>query len=144
MNDLEKELLKHFASLSKEDAHALVQFAAFLSQTGGQAAAIPNTGASFPRPLINETSSAETSPNSVPKPESIPRPKTEKVVEALKRMSATYPMLDKKTLLSKASGLVAKNIMYGEPAVLVINEIEEIFKTAYDEFVKNYGNNKDD
>ena len=53
----------------------------------------------------------------------------------LKRLSATYPMLDKKILLDKASELVAQHVMFGKPAKQVIDEIENMFAQAYDKLV---------
>ena len=70
-----------------------------------------------------------------PEPEKIPRPAEERVVDALKRLSATYPMLDKKKLLDKASELVAQHVMFGKPAKQVIDEVESIFAAAYEKFV---------
>ena len=75
---------------------------------------------------------------SIPQPEKIERPEQERVVDALKRLSATYPMLEKKHLLDKASELVAQHVMFGKPAKQVIDETEAIFAAAYEKFVAEF------
>jgi hypothetical protein len=43
-------------------------------------------------------------------------------------------MLDKKSLLDKASELVAQHVMFGKPAKDVIDQIEDMFAEAYTKF----------
>ena len=61
------------------------------------------------------------------------------VVDALKRLSRAYPMLETKQLLDKASALVAQHVMFGKPAKVVIDEIEKLFAEAYAQFVNEQG-----
>ncbi len=68
----------------------------------------------------------------VPEPEVIERPAGESVVAALKRLSKTYPMLDKTEMLSATSDLVAANIMQGTDAVEVVDQLEDIFRGLYE------------
>ena len=133
MTEQEQSLLDIYSQLSEHDAHSLLRFAEFLAGYEVTAAKIIKEGDVAPGQQAE--SSIATAEDSIPQPEDIERPDKEKVVDALKRLSATYPMLDKKYLLDKASELVAQHIMFGKPAPQVIDEIEDIFATAYDKFV---------
>lgn len=68
---------------------------------------------------------------SLGEPEIIPRPETETVVGAIKRLSLSYPMLDKKHMLHEVSGLMAEHVMKGRPAIEVIDELEIVFEQYY-------------
>ena len=65
-------------------------------------------------------------------PEKISRPENESVVIAIKRLSATYPMLNKDTLLNETASLVSQNLIQGRAAVEVIDELEVIFSKQYE------------
>jgi hypothetical protein len=132
LSDQEQTLLDYFRQLSEQDAHALLKFAAFLAGQAG--------------PTETQTGSAETShadqpvtDSEIPQPQISERPENERVVDALKRLSTAYPMLDKKKLLDKASGMVAQHVMFGKPAKDVIDEIEGLFTEAYNKFVQERG-----
>lgn len=115
----QQQLLDLFAKLSADDARTLIRFATFL-------AGAPTAE------TINASESAEVD---IPKPTIIPRPEQERVVDAIKRLAESYPMLDKKKLLSQTAGSVAEHVMGGKPAKVVIDEIENSFRRAYDQFV---------
>jgi len=125
LTEREQQLLDLFNNLSEQDAHSLLRFAQFLA---GQETSITST------PVV-VAAEDETITPVIPEPEKIPRPAEERVVDALKRLSATYPMLDKKKLLDKASELVAQHVMFGKPAKQVIDEVETIFAAAYEKYV---------
>ena len=129
MTDQEQSLLDLYRQLTEHDAHALVRYAEFLAGYEQTTADIVEESG-----LANEPDAAGSDPD-IPQPEKIERPEKERVVDALKRLSATYPMLEKKNLLDKASELVAQHVMFGKPAPQVIDEIEGIFADAYDKFV---------
>jgi hypothetical protein len=61
----------------------------------------------------------------------IPRPDDESVIAALKRLRATYPMLDSAPLLDAAATLVTAHVLHGRGAVEVIDELETLFGDAY-------------
>jgi hypothetical protein len=67
----------------------------------------------------------------IAEPEPIERPASETVVGALKRLSKTYPMLDKSLMLSATSDLVAKHILQGTETAEAIDALEEIFREHY-------------
>lgn len=80
----------------------------------------------------------------IPLPEKITRPEKESVVVAVKRLSATYPMINKDKLLDETSSLVSQNMLQGRDAVEVIDELEIIFKKHYEILLEesNQSNNK--
>ncbi len=71
--------------------------------------------------------------NEIPaEPLQIPRPDDESVVAAIKRLHATYPMLDKKSLLNPVSNLMTSHLMKGENAKSVIDRLETVFSELYE------------
>jgi hypothetical protein len=111
MTSDERALLRHFRSLAAEQRHSLVDFAAFLAARSGRATAQPPA-----------------------QPVDIPRPQTESVIKAVKRLTATYPMLDHGKLLHETSNFVGQHIMQGKPATEVIDELEVMFQRHYELF----------
>lgn len=105
--------------LSAADQTAVINFAEFLSSRSG----------SLPLPV--PSSLEPVLPVEVPEPESIPRPEDEKVVAAVKRLSKTYFMLDKKAMLGETSDLVTQHIIQGRDVVEVIDELETLFIQKY-------------
>ena len=75
----------------------------------------------------------------IPEPEQIERPQEETIVGCLKRLAKTYPMLDKKVMLKATSDLVATNLMKGGDTVEVIDELERIFRTHYEQLKAESG-----
>lgn len=132
MNDQEQRLLEYLRRLSEKDRHSLLRFAAFLAgeQKQGDIQAIVE---------VTETHVAVNEAEDLPQPEYIERPENERVVDALKRLSKVYPMLDKKPLLDKASSIVAQHVMFGKPAKNAIDEIEALFQEAYNKFTAEQG-----
>lgn len=115
MNADEKSLLEIFRSLDASQRQTLSAFAEFLAQ----------------RPAATVT----TMPvSSLEAPQPIERPEHESVVRAIKRLSATYPMLDRKKLLHQTSALVNEHIMQGRDARDVIDEIERVFAEQYEKY----------
>lgn len=60
-------------------------------------------------------------------PVAIPRPDEETVVAAIRRLAATFPMLEREPLLHETSALMSAHIMQGRPAAQVIDELEVLF-----------------
>lgn len=109
---LEKRLLKVVRELSEADAASVLAFAEFLQQRG------------------------EARPRAIPLPQPIERPAQESVVKAVKRLAATYPMVDRAKMLNETSVLVSQHVMQGRDAVEVIDELEILFRRHY-ESLKN-------
>ena len=110
MSNLKKQLLKHFSQLSEQDQSSLVSYGEFLS---------------------SRENSLESNNSEIKEPLQIPRPETESVVKAIKRLSATYPMLDKSTLLNEISTYMTQHIIHGVVAVEVIDNLEIEFQNQY-------------
>lgn len=115
MPDLEDHLLTLFRELPAADQASLLAFAEFLRSRAG--------AAPIARPVPQ--------PEPVPEPETIPRPEQESVVKAVKRLSRTYPMLDKSRMLTDTSELVMQHVVQGRDAVEVIDELELVFQRHY-------------
>ena len=118
MKKSKKKLLEYFDSLPDEAAQHLVDFAEFLA------------------------SRYQTESNEISSPETIARPEKESVVAAVKRLSATYPMLNKDTLLDKTASLVTQHMIQGKAAAEVIDELEQIFSEAYASLVEEFKQGK--
>jgi len=76
-----------------------------------------------------------TSPQPVPEPQPIPRGENESVVAAIKRLSASYSMLDKPQLLNESSVLMTQHVMQGRAVSEVIDELETLFARFYQELL---------
>ena len=61
----------------------------------------------------------------------IPRPEHESVINAIRRLTQTYPMLNRDTLINEASGLMARHMMHGETSEDTIDQLEALFKSRY-------------
>lgn len=109
MSSDERELLKWYRMLDAGQRELLRGFAAYLAQRGRQ-----------------QPARAEAD-----EPEPLPRPASETVVAAIKRLSATYHMLDSEKLLHQAAGLLAEHTLQGRPAGEVIDELETLFARHY-------------
>jgi hypothetical protein len=113
----EQKLMEICRQLGPGDREALLAFAEFLGQRA--TGPVPRTGG------------GETAPVAVPEPLGIERPAQESVVAGLKRLSKTYPMLDKSEMLSATSDIVATHIMQGTATGEVIDTLEEVFREHY-------------
>ena len=103
--------------LSSQDQAAVGSFAEFLLSRSGGAVAVSEP--------------ATVAPPQVPDIEPVPRPEDEKVVAAVKRLSRTYYMLDKKKMLGVTSDLVTQHIIQGRDAGEVIDDLERVFDDHY-------------
>ncbi len=116
----EKRLLEILGRLSETQVATLIDFAEFLATRPASAADKGAMGA------------AEPAQPAVLQPVDIPRPEKESVVKAIKRLAATYPMVDRAKMLNETSTLMTQHIMQGRDAVEVINELEIMFRTRYE------------
>ncbi len=110
--------------LPPADAEALLAFGEFLAARNPIADSGDDSGGDY----------RETPPAPLPKaePEPIPRPDQETVMQALKRLSTTYPMLDRKKLLDSTSTLVMQHLVTGRERIEVIDELEVVFRREYE------------
>lgn len=124
MASAEQQLSGLFRQLGAADQATLLAFAAFLVSRSATAAA----------PGVSDTP-VKQAPETIAEPDIIERPAEESVVGALKRLSRTYPMLDKKVMLNATSDLVATTILQGADPAGVIDQLEEIFSTHYEQLI---------
>jgi len=106
----ERKLLEHYRTLDPQGRVTLLAFAEFLAARATLEA---------PRaegPL---------------EPDPIPRPREESVVGAIKRLSRSYYMLDRTTMLNDTSSLMGAHVLQGRPAAIVIDELETLFAREY-------------
>lgn len=68
-------------------------------------------------------------------PLDIPRGPDETVVGAIKRLRASYPMLDVAQLLTETSALMSDHALRGRDANAVIDELEQLFRRHYERFI---------
>ena len=69
--------------------------------------------------------------DSVKQPDLVPRPENESVVAAIKRLSASYTMLDRGDMLDETSSLMTSHVIQGRPAKEVIDDLEKMFAEHY-------------
>ena len=105
------KLLDLFETLDRERQRTLIEFAEFLSSRAAR--------------------DGDAEPAAAPTPQPIARPATETVVMAIKRLTQTYPMLDRRKLLGETSEYVAQHALGGRPAAEVIDELEALFARHY-------------
>jgi hypothetical protein len=75
-------------------------------------------------------------PRAAADPLDIPRPEGESVVRAIKRLRASYPMLDPTSLLNETSVLVSQHVMQGRDAIEVIDELEVLFRRHFERLLR--------
>ena len=115
----EKRLRDILRSLPESQARTLLEFAEFLDARSRQAA----TGVGVSGPPAAQV------------PADIPRPVQESVVKAIKRLAATYPMLDRSKMLNETSSLMTQHVIQGRDSVEVIDELEVVFRRHYEKLL---------
>jgi hypothetical protein len=71
-------------------------------------------------------------------PQLQPRPESESVVAAIKRLTGSYPMLEKQALFSKTSELMSAHLLQGRDAEEIIDELESVFHKHYRDYVERF------
>lgn len=110
------KLLALYQGLSCEDQQTLMALAEFLKH--------------------RSTTRKKPEPQQLQLPGNSERPPRESVVAAIRRLSNCYPMLDKETLLHETSDLMSSHVLKGRAASDVIDDLEALFVTRYDEYRK--------
>jgi len=113
-NKQERKLIKLFKSLDTSNQEAFMAFGEFL-QSRADSVVINNNDEDT---IVNE-------------PVDIPRPEDESVIKAIKRLSATYPMVDKENILHPISDLMTSHMISGKAAPDVIDDLQEVFFKEY-------------
>ncbi len=110
----EKAWLKQLRALSEEQQELLFAFTDFLAARGAKTIAPPGL------------------------PLNIPRPPQEKVIHAIKRLRANYPMLDESALLNEVSEHLTAHLMLGRAAPEVIDDLESLFREHYEKYTQEH------
>ena len=114
-----RRLEEIYARLPEAERRSLLDYAEFLSQ---------------------RVETVESRYGVIPKPRLIRADDEETVVGAIKRLSASYFMLDKAKMLDKTSMLVTQHVMQGRDKQEVIEELEGIFQAHYQKLLDDQGN----
>jgi hypothetical protein len=114
-----RRLLKRFESLGEQDRDTLLAFADFLASRG-------------------DASGAEASSPDPERPKEISRPEKESVVAAIRRLSETYFMLERQSMLNETASLMAAHVIQGRAARDVVDELESVFAARYQEYLKDW------
>jgi len=117
LTETEQQLLAQFNALPNAQQQSVLDFVDFLTARHAENC------------QENEQDSEKN--NCQQTPLLISRPAEESVVKAIKRLTATYPMLSPDDLLHQTSDLMSAHIIQGRPANEVIDELETIFRFAY-------------
>jgi len=67
----------------------------------------------------------------IPAPNLVKPPAEETVIQAIKRLTAGYPMLDKSHMLQDTYQLMCQHTLEGKKAELVIADLEALFQSYY-------------
>ena len=113
----QRHLLESFDKLDQAGRQSLMDYADFLVSRAAKPAA----------------AQAEASAPAEPKP--IARPASESVVKAIKRLSATYYMLEREQVLDETSSLMMSHVVQGRDAVSVIDDLEKLFEQHYQRYL---------
>ena len=112
MKDEEGRLLACFRKLPAQHKKTLLEFAEFLRARAGAAAGSSGVPA---------------------KPRRIKAAQGETVVMAVRRLTRSYPMLDRRKLMNETSRCMAEHALKGRPAAEVIAELELVFARHHSE-----------
>jgi len=130
MTLFDEKLIQYFSVLSDGHKKLVLEFMEFL-------------GSKYPNTSQSEASvEIKNEPEGIPEstfsePELMPRPESESVIAAIKRLSQSYPMLNKEKLFDKTSTLMTAHIMQGRDVVEVIDEIELVFREQYEDQINS-------
>jgi len=71
--------------------------------------------------------------------QNIPRPAEESVLNAVKRLRASFPMLNEAILLHPVSALVTAHVTKGRNAQAVIDDLEQLFEDSHKHWLQSHG-----
>jgi hypothetical protein len=120
----QRQLLRLFSRLDPQGRASLRAFAEFLCQQQEHV----DQGQ---QPQVHDPES----------PEEISRPEEESVVAAMRRLTRTFPMIDRDALLDKATSLMTAHMLQGQSAEQVIDELETLFDEHYQIYLKRFSEN---
>lgn len=110
-NKQSRQLVKLYESLDASSRQSLLDYAQWLTTRSPEAA---------------------VESEEVRVPLEISRPEEESVVKGIKRLVATYPMVDRSSLFNETSSLMTQHVMQGKQACDAIDELEILFRNEYE------------
>jgi hypothetical protein len=113
-----QRLISLWEEINAEQRRSLLDFAEFLSQRA-----------------TAQIAGAEVEQKS--QPQQIDRPENENIINAIKRLRATYPMLNTDELLDGTSTLMTQHIVHGRDAVTVIDDLEALFDKHFQKYLQS-------
>jgi hypothetical protein len=116
MNKSAKALADIFENLPEQEQKTLLDFAEFLKS---------RAPAAQPKSIDSETAD-------------IPRPDNESVIAAIKRLTETYPMIDRTSMFNETSDLMMQHTMTGRAATEVIDEMEILFERKLQQILEDF------
>lgn len=102
-----KKILEIFEYIPDSDKKTLLEFAEFLKSKAPK-----------PAPVSTE-------------PLEIPRPDKENVVAAIKRLTKTYPMIERSDMFGTTSDLMTQHMLKGRSALDIIDEMEKLYRQKF-------------
>lgn len=105
----ERRLIQRYRDLGETDRHALIAFAEFLAQREG----------------------AAQTPQPPREPTPLARPEGETVIAAIRRLSLSYSMLERGSMLHETAALMSAHVLKGRGAAEVIDDLEALFERHY-------------
>ena len=123
MTENEKRILAAFEGLSEEQQAQVVDYAEFLAARGGGGAPAP---------------AAPAVPAEPEEPQPVEKDPEEGPVQAIKRLRASYHMLDPTKLLDETTTIMSRRYLQDKPEGEVIEEIEEVFERHYRHYLNQF------
>ena len=118
----ERKLCKVYKNLNENDRETLMAFAVFLNQ----------------RDMVSE----DVVEIGLQKPLDIVPAEKESVVKGIKRLKASYHMIENDDLLHEVSALMTEHVMQGVAAAEVIAKVEAVFLKYYEDYKQSFLNTK--
>ena len=116
-NELQR-LTRLIEGMSHEHKSSLIDYAEFLKQKSQQVA-------------------QDLAPQEKLQPLKQPRPDDENIINAIKRLRATFHMLNTDGLLNETSSLMTQHIVQGRAAVEVIDDLEILFEQHFQHYLQS-------
>jgi hypothetical protein len=116
----ERELCKFYKTLGDNERETLLSFAEFLSVKYTASEATEEVDGVLQLPILIEA------------------PENESVIKGIKRLKASYFMIDDENLLHEVSALMSEHVMKGVSAHEVIQKVEAVFKKFYQQYKDNF------
>ncbi|MFV2058696.1 MAG: Crp/Fnr family transcriptional regulator [Thiohalomonadales bacterium] len=94
---------------------------------------------SYAEYLYSRDENRNVEEESIQTPKKVDVPENESVVAAIRRLSDSYYMLKRSTLLNTSSMLMAQHVMQGRTAIDVIKDLEGCFAKEYSQYCEKMG-----